>query len=274
MAAQPGTKPSWADSGTKTEPSPTKKNNGWSYLERVPHEWWNWLLNNLCTWVKWFADTLVYATEIGIYYLTITPTDDGSCVRVKGGEGTTNSGGDVIVAGGNGATSSNQDGGSIFITGGLKDGSGANGKVFLQSPVQFSQGSTDIERFEYSSFAATWFGVTGTPAATVYYHRLDRLVWLLIPELTEVALTGTSFGLSGLPVDLRLPGVGAIEGAYTNLLYTTKIGANPRVGHQGVLRILNSANLEIYQDYRQNLFAGTEQVWVQTQNVCYFLPSS
>jgi len=50
---RPTTKPLWATTGDKTEPSGAKKATGWVDVELPPHEYFNWLLNLIYLWIDY-----------------------------------------------------------------------------------------------------------------------------------------------------------------------------------------------------------------------------
>lgn len=67
------------------------------------------------------------------------------------------------------------------------------------------------------TFPATVFGCTTAPVLTVTWAKSGRIVSLVIPATGVLASNGTSFGVSGLPTNLRL-GVGATSVAVYGIL--------------------------------------------------------
>lgn len=63
--ARPTTMPRWANSPTtlRTEPSETLKDSGHSPNERLPAQFYNWLVGFLCDWVNYF-DGYIYEGSV------------------------------------------------------------------------------------------------------------------------------------------------------------------------------------------------------------------
>lgn len=53
--AKPASKPDWTltNPGVRTEPTPTKKNNGWAADERPAYQFFNWLFFNISEWIEY-----------------------------------------------------------------------------------------------------------------------------------------------------------------------------------------------------------------------------
>jgi hypothetical protein len=47
----------WASGGSTTDPGGSKEAEGWLTSERVPANWWNWILNSFGQWLTYFEAT-------------------------------------------------------------------------------------------------------------------------------------------------------------------------------------------------------------------------
>ena len=66
MATKPTPRiPDWASGGDRTDPGAGKEATGWVPSERVPAEWWNWLLGAIGDWLSW-SETSIDANETDI----------------------------------------------------------------------------------------------------------------------------------------------------------------------------------------------------------------
>jgi hypothetical protein len=65
MADKPSSKPFWATTGTKTEPTGSKKATGWLQLEKPPFEFMNWLFFQINEFVNYFSGDVQHNIIIG-----------------------------------------------------------------------------------------------------------------------------------------------------------------------------------------------------------------
>ncbi len=63
--AKPSSKPSWATTGDKVEPSGSKKATGWLKLEKPPYQLMNWLFNRLGEFVDYLSGNAQYNIIVG-----------------------------------------------------------------------------------------------------------------------------------------------------------------------------------------------------------------
>jgi hypothetical protein len=65
MATKPSSKPFWATTGDKTEPSGSKKATGWLQLEKPPYQFFNWLLNTIGEFIDYLSGNAKYNIIVG-----------------------------------------------------------------------------------------------------------------------------------------------------------------------------------------------------------------
>lgn len=94
--AKPGSKPFWATTGDKTEPSGSKKATGWLKLEKPPYQLMNWLFNKISEWLDYHSGNAQYNIIVGgdsderdyatmVAYIADSPSA-GDRVSIKGDE--------------------------------------------------------------------------------------------------------------------------------------------------------------------------------------------
>ena len=65
MATKPSSKPFWATTGDKTEPSGSKKATGWLKLEKPAYQFFNWLFNTINEFIDYLSGNAQYNIIVG-----------------------------------------------------------------------------------------------------------------------------------------------------------------------------------------------------------------
>ena len=65
MATKPSSKPSWATTGDKVEPSGSKKATGWLKLEKPAYQFMNWLFNIISQFIDYLSGNAQYNIIVG-----------------------------------------------------------------------------------------------------------------------------------------------------------------------------------------------------------------